>query len=76
MVDKQKYAQEILKAETGDIRELQRHERIMVGTIAIGWALFQLFLAGFWVLDSTVVRAIHLAFALVLTFLSIHSVNI
>ncbi len=65
----QKYAQEILKAETGDIRDLRRHERILVGCVAIGWALFQLALAGFLVLDSTKVRAIHLAFALVLIFL-------
>jgi len=68
-VDEQKYAQEIVKAETGDIRELRRHERILVGSIAIGWALFQLVLAGFLVLDRTKVRAIHLAFALVLIFL-------
>ena len=69
MVNQQQYAQEILKAETGDIRKLRHHEQILVGTIAIGWALFQLGLAGFLVLDSTMVRAIHLAFALVLIFL-------
>ncbi|MFC1524342.1 TRAP transporter permease [Thermodesulfobacteriota bacterium] len=67
--DDMRYAREILKAETGDIRQLRHLERILVGTIAIGWALFQLGLAGFFVLDSTKVRAIHLAFGLVLIFL-------
>jgi TRAP transporter 4TM/12TM fusion protein len=40
-----------------------------VGALAITWALFQLALAGFLVLDSTKVRAIHLAFAMALLFL-------
>jgi len=68
-VGDQQYAQEILKAETGDLRRLRSHERFLVGIVAIGWALFQLGLAGFFVLDSTKVRAIHLAFALLLLYL-------
>jgi TRAP transporter 4TM/12TM fusion protein len=65
----QQFAEEILKTETGDARTLRLHENILVGTVAISWALFQLALAGFLVLDSTKVRAIHLAFAMVLLFL-------
>jgi TRAP transporter 4TM/12TM fusion protein len=68
IVDK-KYAEELLKAETGDIRSLRRHEKWIVGFVAIAWAVFQLALAGFFVLDSTKVRAIHLAFAMALLFL-------
>ena len=45
------------------------HENILVGTVAISWALFQLALAGFLILDSTKVRSIHLAFAIALLYL-------
>jgi TRAP transporter 4TM/12TM fusion protein len=68
IVDK-KYAVELLKAETGDIRSLRKHETWIVGFVAISWAIFQLALAGFFVLDSTKARAIHLAFAMALLFL-------
>jgi TRAP transporter 4TM/12TM fusion protein len=64
-----KYAEELLRAETGDIRTLRRHETWLVGIVAVSWAVFQLALAGFFVLDSTKVRAIHLAFAMTLLFL-------
>lgn len=37
--------------------------------LAISWSLFQLSIASFWLLDSTRSRAIHLTFAVVLTFL-------
>jgi TRAP transporter 4TM/12TM fusion protein len=65
----QQFAEEILRTETGDARTLRLHENILVGTVAICWALFQLALAGFLVLDSTKVRAIHLAFAITLLYL-------
>ncbi len=68
IVDK-KYAEELLRAETGDARSLRKHETWVVGFVAISWAVFQLALAGFFVLDSTKVRAIHLAFAMALLFL-------
>jgi TRAP transporter 4TM/12TM fusion protein len=68
-VERQDFAEEILKTETGDVRTLSLYENILVGTLGIGWALFQLALAGFLVLDSTKVRAIHLAFAMGLLFL-------
>jgi len=65
----QRYAEETLKAETGDIRVLRKFEYRLVTVIAVSWAVFQLGLAGFFIMDSTKVRAIHLAFALVLVFL-------
>ncbi len=64
-------AEEILREETGDVRNLLRHEGIIIGTIAIAWSLFQLSLASFLILDSIKVRAAHLAFAMILVFLSI-----
>jgi TRAP transporter 4TM/12TM fusion protein len=65
----QQFADEILKTGAGNARTLRLYESILVSTVAISWALFQLALAGFLVLDSTKVRAIHLAFAMVLLFL-------
>jgi TRAP transporter 4TM/12TM fusion protein len=67
--DQQQFAEEILKTETGNARSLRKHENILVGAVALGWAFFQMALAGFLVLDSTKVRAIHLAFAMALLFL-------
>jgi len=68
-IDQKQFAEEILKTETGDARNLRRHENILVGMVAVSWATFQLALAGFLVIDSTRVRAIHLAFAMTLLFL-------
>ncbi len=68
VVDKQD-ANDMLRAERGDIRQLGKPENILVAWVAISWAVFQLTLAGFLVLDSTTSRAIHLGFALVLLFL-------
>lgn len=59
----------ILKAETGDIRTLRPFEHYLVTIIAVSWALFQLSLASFFILDSTKERAIHLAFGMALLFL-------
>ncbi|MEE8397838.1 MAG: TRAP transporter permease [Desulfobacterales bacterium] len=59
----------LIKAEAGTIRNLRRHETIIVGIVAVSWALFQLSLASFFVLDSTKERAIHLAFGITLLFL-------
>ncbi len=44
--------------------------RFVLPAIAIAWSLFQLAVAGFWTLDSLTVRAVHLAFALLLIFFS------
>ena len=58
-----------LKAESGDLRSLAKHENLLVTFIAVAWALFQLGLASFILIDSTKERAIHLAFAITLLFL-------
>jgi len=64
-------AESILKAESGSIRRLRPHEAVLVGVVAISWAVFQLSIASFLILDSTKTRAIHLAFAMALCFLVI-----
>ncbi|MGB7053861.1 MAG: TRAP transporter permease [bacterium] len=64
-------AEEILKEETGRIRNKRRIDRVVVSSIAVAWALFQLALPRFIILDSVTIRAIHLAFAVVLVFLTI-----
>lgn len=65
-----KTAEEILKEETGEVRSLRPHESYLVSTLAIAWALFQLSLASFLIIDGTKTRAIHLAFAMAILFLS------
>ncbi len=64
-------AEEILKAETGELRILRPLEKKLVAVIGISWALFQLSLVGFLIVDSITVRAIHLAFAFSLLFLNV-----
>ena len=59
---------EILR-ESGATRNLRGYESILAGVVAVSWALFQFALAGFLVLDSTKVRAVHLAFSMVLLYL-------
>jgi TRAP transporter 4TM/12TM fusion protein len=44
--------------------------KILVAVIAASWSLFQLSLASIIMLDSVIVRAVHLTFAITLTFLS------
>ena len=43
----------------------------MVAVISLCWALFQLSLPSFLILDSVTIRAIHLAFAMLLVFISL-----
>jgi TRAP-type uncharacterized transport system fused permease subunit len=45
MSRKVKTAEEILREETGEVRHLRTHERIIIGIIAVAWALFQLSIA-------------------------------
>ncbi len=66
-----KRAEEILREETGRIRHRRRLDRYVVSTIGVAWAVFQLALPRFIILDSVTIRAIHLAFAVALVFLTI-----
>ncbi len=60
-----------IKAETGDIRSFRSYEKYIFGAIAASWAVIQLYQAWKSVFDSTQIRTIHLAFSIVLLFLSI-----
>jgi len=51
------------------MRNLNKVECYLTASLAILWALFQLAIAGFFILESTKTRAIHLAFAMALLFL-------
>ncbi len=62
-------ARELLQEELGLIRDKRALDRILFSSIAVLWALFQLALPRFVVLDSVTVRAVHLAFAVALVYL-------
>ena len=64
-------AEELLKEEAGEIRHLRKHEEYLIVFIGVAWALFQLSLPSFLILNSTKVRAIHLAFALAMLYLNV-----
>lgn len=69
--DQDAVLQEIIAEESGEIRILQGFERHLVPIIAVAWSLFQLSISSWLLMDSIAIRAIHLAFALVLLFLNI-----
>ncbi len=66
-----KKAEELLREEKGTIRHKRPVDRIIISVVAITWAMFQLALPRLIILDSITIRAVHLAFAVVLVFLSI-----
>ncbi len=66
---KQSTAKDLLQLESGFVRKLPPFASRLVSLIAVCWALFQLSIASFLILDSTKVRAVHLAFAMALLFL-------
>lgn len=62
---------EMLQAEEGKLRRSRKFDVIFVDTILILWAVFQMLLPEYLLIDSIAVRAIHLAFAISLIFLTI-----
>jgi len=52
-------------------RSAGKVEGLIIAVLSVGWALFQLALPRFVILDSITVRAVHFAFAIALVFLSI-----
>ena len=63
-------AKRLAEEEEGIGRKPDGWQKYLIPTIAIAWSLFQLSLPRFVLLDSTYIRAIHLAFAMVLIFLN------
>jgi len=66
---RQRSVEEIYKAESGNVRSFNRIENFLVSLVAVSWALYQLALPSFQIVDSTTRRSIHLAFAMTLVFL-------
>ena len=65
-----KVAQRIKEEEELGLRKPGGPLKWAIPTIAFCWSLFQLSLSSFLLLDSTYIRAIHLAFAFLIVFLS------
>ncbi|WP_305042296.1 TRAP transporter permease, partial [Geoalkalibacter sp.] len=63
-------AQRLKEEEELGLRRPQGWQLWLVPAIALTWSLFQLSLASWLLLDTTYIRAIHLAFALLIVFLS------
>jgi TRAP transporter 4TM/12TM fusion protein len=63
-------AQRMKEEEELGLRRVSGWNAWLVPAIALCWSLFQLSLSSWLLLDSTIIRAMHLAFALLIVFLS------
>ncbi|MFZ0612872.1 MAG: hypothetical protein WAM73_11590 [Desulfobacterales bacterium] len=63
-------AQRLAEEEEGIGRRPKGLTQWVIPTIAVAWSLFQLSTASWLILDSTYIRAIHLAFAMLIVFLN------
>jgi TRAP transporter 4TM/12TM fusion protein len=63
-------AKRIAEEEESGYRHLTGYSKYVVPTIAIIWCFFQLSIASWWLLDTVIVRSVHLAFAMLIAFLS------
>lgn len=63
-------AQRMKEEEELGLRRVTGWTAYIVPVIALSWSLFQLSLSSWLLLDSTIIRSIHLAFALAIVFLS------
>ena len=61
----------IIDEGEGAYRKLQGIPKALTFTIGVLWSLFQLSIASWWILDTVIVRAVHLAFALTLVYLNL-----
>ncbi|MHC4742860.1 MAG: TRAP transporter permease [Planctomycetota bacterium] len=65
-----------MEAATPELRlRLPPLHSTVVGVVSVGWALFQLSLPRLVILDSSTIRAVHLAFAMTLVFLTIPAIR-
>jgi len=63
-------ARKMAEEEEGIGRKPTGRQKYIIPTIAVCWSLYQLSLPKFIVLDTTYIRAIHLAFALTIVYLN------
>ncbi|RUM39407.1 MAG: TRAP transporter permease [Desulfobulbus sp.] len=68
--DGMELAKKMAEEEEGIGRQPTGWQKYLIPTIAVSWSLYQLALPRFIVLDTTYIRAIHLAFALTLVYLN------
>jgi TRAP transporter 4TM/12TM fusion protein len=68
--DGMELAKRLAEEEEGIGRKPKGPSKYVIPTIAVAWSLFQLSIPSWLVLDSTFVRAIHLAFAMLIVFLN------
>lgn len=61
-------AQRILNEAEGDLRHVEGWRGWIVPIVAVSWSVFQLLIASVILLEATLIRAIHLTFALCLVF--------
>ncbi len=63
-------AKKLAEEEEGIGRKPEGWQKVLIPLVAVSWSLFQLSLPKLLLLDTTYIRAIHLAFALALVFLN------
>jgi len=60
----------IPKDEYTPVKRPEGFGKYAVPVIGVAWSLFQLSVASWWILDTVTVRSVHLAFALLIVFLT------
>ena len=63
-------AKRIAEEEEAGYRHLVGWDRWVIPTIAIVWCLFQLSIASWLLIDTVIIRSVHLGFAMLIAFLS------
>jgi len=63
-------AKRLAEEEEAGYRHLTGWDKWVIPSIAVVWCLFQLSIASVWLLDTVIIRAVHLGFAMLIAFLS------
>ncbi|MBW2030425.1 MAG: TRAP transporter permease [Deltaproteobacteria bacterium] len=63
-------AKRMAEEEEGVARRPRGPSKWVIPTIGVVWCFFQLSIASWWILDTVIIRAIHLGFALLIVYLN------
>ena len=63
-------AKRMAEEEEAGYRHLVGWDKWVIPSIAVVWCLFQLSIASVWLLDTVIIRAVHLGFAMLIAFTS------
>ena len=63
-------AKRIAEEEEAGYRHLDGWDRWVIPTVAVSWCIFQLSIASWLLIDTVIIRAIHLGFAMLIAFMS------